>query len=281
MSVTVQTIQQNLARASELESVSDSARLDVELLLAECFQRDRTYLYTWPEKQLSDDQQTQFENLLARRLNGEPVAHILGEREFWSLPLEVNPSTLIPRPDTERLVEVVLDLSLGKQSRVLDLGTGTGAIALALASEFPEWKITAVDQSVDAVELASRNRDKLGFSQVEVLQSNWFSAITGQQFDVIVSNPPYIDETDIHLQQGDVRFEPLSALVAPDQGLADIRHIAEQATRHLAASGWLVVEHGYQQAEAVQDIFRQHGFSQVKTEQDYGGNDRVTLGQLV
>ncbi len=281
MSVTVQSIQQNLARASELESVSDSARLDVELLLAECFQRDRTYLYTWPEKQLSDAQQTHFENLFARRLNGEPVAHILGEREFWSLPLEVNPSTLIPRPDTERLVEVVLDLSLGKQSRVLDLGTGTGAIALALASEFPEWKITGVDQSVDAVELASRNRDNLGFSQVEVLQSNWFSAIAGQQFDVIVSNPPYIDETDLHLQQGDVRFEPLSALVASDQGLADIRHIAEQATQHLAASGWLVVEHGYQQAEAVQGIFRQYGFSQVKTEQDYGGNDRVTLGQLV
>lgn len=281
MSVTVQTIQQNLARASELESVSDSARLDIELLLAECFQRDRTFLYTWPEKQLSDDQQTRFEELFARRLSGEPVAHILGEREFWSLPLEVNPSTLIPRPDTERLVEVVLDLSLGKQSGALDLGTGTGAIALALASEYPEWKITAVDQSADAVDLASRNRDKLGFTHVDVLQSDWFSAIKGQRFNVIVSNPPYIDESDIHLKQGDVRFEPLSALVAPDQGLADIRYIAEQARHFLVSGGWLVVEHGYQQAKAVQDIFTQHGFVQVKTEQDYGANDRVTLGQWV
>jgi release factor glutamine methyltransferase len=280
MAVTVYTIQQNLARASELEPVSDSARLDVELLLAECFQRDRTYLYTWPEKQLSDEQQTHFESLFSRRLNGEPVAHILGEREFWSLPLEVNPSTLIPRPDTERLVEIVLDLSLGKQSSALDLGTGTGAIALALASEYPDWKITAVDQSIDAVALAGRNREKLGFTQVEVLQSDWFSAIKDQQFDVIVSNPPYIDESDVHLKQGDVRFEPLSALVAPDQGLADIRHIAEQTRHYLAAGGWLLVEHGYQQAEAVQEIFTQCGFTQVKTEQDYGGNDRVTLGQL-
>lgn len=273
------TIQQNLARASELDRISDSARLDVELLLAECVERERTYLYTWPEKALTAEQQTRFELLFSRRLTGEPVAHILGQREFWSLPLQVNPSTLIPRPDTERLVEVVLELDLSSNAKVVDLGTGTGAIALALASEKPDWHITGVDQSADAVKLAETNRQALGFERVIILQSDWFSALANEQFHLIVSNPPYIDQQDPHLAQGDVRFEPLSALVAEDNGLADIQHIAEQARQHLLPGGWLAVEHGFEQGEAVREIFSACGYSRVVTEKDYGGNDRVTLGK--
>lgn len=278
MPATTLTIQQNLARASELDQISESARLDVELLLAECVERERTYLYTWPEKELTPAQQTRFESLLSRRLTGEPVAHILGQREFWSLPLQVNPSTLIPRPDTERLVEVVLALDLPNDAKVVDLGTGTGAIALALASEKPQWLITGVDQSEDAVTLAKTNRQALGFQNVTLLQSDWFSALTDQQFHVIVSNPPYIDQQDPHLAEGDVRFEPLSALVAEDHGLADIRHIAEQAKQHLLPGGWLAVEHGFEQGEAVRGIFSACGYARVVTEKDYGGNERVTLG---
>ncbi|BFM17141.1 peptide chain release factor N(5)-glutamine methyltransferase [Maricurvus nonylphenolicus] len=279
MSESPLTIQQNLARASELDQISDSARLDVELLLAECVERERTYLYTWPEKELTPEQQARFESLFSRRLTGEPVAHILGQREFWSLPLQVNPSTLIPRPDTERLVEVVLDLDLPNDARVVDLGTGTGAIALALASEKPGWNITGVDQSVDAVKLAEANRQALGFNHITIKQSDWFGELASEQFNLIVSNPPYIDQQDPHLAEGDVRFEPLSALVADANGLADIQHIAEQAKQHLLPGGWLALEHGFEQGEDVREIFSACGYVDVVTEQDYGGNDRVTLGR--
>lgn len=273
------SIAANLARAAELESISDSARLDVELLLADCLRCTRTYLYTWPEKLITATQQKRFDELFARRKNGEPVAHILGQREFWSLPLIVNNSTLIPRPDTECLVELALALLLPATARVLDLGTGTGAIALALASEKPEWTIVALDQSSAAVELATRNRDQLNLHNVAVLQSDWFTALNaGDKFDLIVSNPPYIDPQDPHLQQGDVRFEPLSALIADEGGLADIRHIAAHAINFLNAAGWLAVEHGYQQGAAVRQIFQDCSFVEVRTETDYGGNERITLG---
>ncbi len=273
------SIGDNLARAVELELVSDSSRLDAELLLADCLQCTRTYLYTWPEKIISVIQQQRFNELFARRKNGEPVAHILGQREFWSLSLSVNNSTLIPRPDTECVVELALTLPLPAAARVLDLGTGTGAIALALASEKSVWQFIAVDQSADAVALALHNCAQLQLANVVVLQSNWFAVFdTAERFDLIVSNPPYIDEQDPHLQQGDVRFEPLSALVAGDNGLADIRHIAAQAFHFLNCVGWLVVEHGYQQGAIVRQIFHDNGFAQVRTEQDYGGNDRMTFG---
>lgn len=274
------TIQSCLLRAAELQELSDSARLDVELLLARVLEKDRSYLFTWPEQTLSDEQRLAFETLFSRRLKGEPIAHILGEREFWSLPLRVNASTLIPRPDTELLVELALEFLPKTSSAIVDLGTGTGAIALALASENTHWNILALDQSPAACDLAESNRSRLGFDKVQVRQSNWFSALEQgvESFDLIVSNPPYIDKDDHHLSEGDVRFEPLSALVADDLGLADIKLIAASAPEFLNDGGCLLFEHGYQQAESVRDILTVSGFELVRSERDLNGNDRATLG---
>lgn len=273
-------IQHCLLRATELQALSDSARLDVELLLARVLQKDRSYLFTWPEKTLSDEQRADFDTLFSRRLKGEPIAHILGEKEFWSLPLSVNASTLIPRPDTELLVELALDLLPKTAASIVDLGTGTGAIALALASENPAWNILALDQSPSACDLAESNRSRLGFDQVQVRQSDWFSALKQgvECFDLIVSNPPYIDKDDHHLSEGDVRFEPLSALVADESGLADFKKITARSSAFLKCGGTLLFEHGYQQAKDVRDILMAAGFQSVRSEQDLNGNDRATLG---
>ena len=277
------TVAQCLQRASELESISDSARLDIELLLCHILQKNRTYLFTWPDKTLSPELTEQFEQFFNRRKSGEPIAHILGQREFWSLPLAVNNSTLIPRPDTELLVELVLQLfgeDTPQQARsCLDLGTGTGAIVLALASEKPHWQLLGVDQSADAVALAEHNRQQLGFKQVTIAQSDWFSHIKAQQFDVIVSNPPYIDPQDPHLEQGDVRFEPRSALIADNHGLADIELIIGASKHYLSADGWLLLEHGYDQGEQVRRLLVHSDFKQVETRRDLGGNERVSLGR--
>ncbi|MCA0893032.1 peptide chain release factor N(5)-glutamine methyltransferase [Microbulbifer agarilyticus] len=272
------TVKENLQRAIELTD-SDSPRLDLEVLLCHLLGKSRAWLYTWPEQQLSDDQQAEFEQLLERRVAGEPVAHLTGSREFWSLPLKVNRSTLIPRPDTEVLVETVLALCPQTTARLLDLGTGTGAIALALASEKKHWQITAVDTMPAAVALAEENRGALGFGNVQILQSDWFSALGDATFDVIVSNPPYIDTQDPHLREGDVRFEPVSALVAGEKGLADIRTIAAQASGHLSESGLLLVEHGWEQGKAVRNIFSEYGYKDVETRLDYAGRERITLGR--
>ncbi|MCA0899249.1 peptide chain release factor N(5)-glutamine methyltransferase [Microbulbifer agarilyticus] len=272
------TVKENLQRAIELTD-SDSPRLDLEVLLCHLLGKSRAWLYTWPEQPLSDDQQEEFEQLLERRVAGEPVAHLTGSREFWSLSLRVNRSTLIPRPDTEVLVETVLALCPQTTARLLDLGTGTGAIALALASEKKHWQITAVDTMPAAVALAEENRGALGFGNVQVLQSDWFSALGDATFDVIVSNPPYIDTQDPHLREGDVRFEPVSALVADEKGLADIRKIASQATAHLSENGLLLVEHGWEQGKAVRNIFSEYGYKDVETRLDYAGRERITLGR--
>ncbi|KOQ85654.1 peptide chain release factor N(5)-glutamine methyltransferase, partial [Enterobacter hormaechei] len=219
------------------------------------------------------------ETLLARRKTGEPVAHLVGEREFWSLPLYVSAATLIPRPDTECLVEQALARLPAQPCQILDLGTGTGAIALALASERPDCTVTAVDVMPDAVALARRNVERLGLNNVSVLQSSWFAALESRVFEMIVSNPPYIDEDDPHLAQGDVRFEPLTALVAANQGLADLDHIVTTSRQYLLPGGWLLVEHGWTQGEAVRALFTRAGYAAVETCRDYGGNERLTLGQ--
>ncbi|QBJ63249.1 peptide chain release factor N(5)-glutamine methyltransferase [Pseudoalteromonas sp. DL-6] len=265
--------------ANLLASSSDSAKLDAQVLLLNILQKPRSYLFTWPEKQLTGQQYQAFQHACERRLQGEPVSHITGCREFWSLQLEVNPTTLIPRPDTETLVELALECEVPKNAKVLDLGTGTGAIALALGSEMPTWDITAVDRIDDAVALAKRNQQRLAINNVTVEQSNWFSALKNKKFDLIVTNPPYIEHDDVHLYQGDVRFEPLSALVADDAGMADIKQIITQSRDYLHASGYLLIEHGFEQSAAVRHIFNQMAFINVSTVKDLGNNDRVTFGQ--
>lgn len=264
-----------LTWAKCLLTASDSALLDAQVLLAHVLQKETIYLMTWPERDLSREQKSAFEGLVEQRINGVPVAHLTGTREFWSLPLKVNDSTLIPRPDTEILVETALALC-SPQSAILDLGTGTGAIILALASELPMAYCHAVDFSDDAVQLARENAVLLNINNVTIAQSNWFANVQGC-FDVIVSNPPYIDENDHHLKQGDVRFEPLSALVASENGLSDIRLIAIQARDYLSDNGYLLIEHGFDQGEAVREIFAGLAYNNIKTVKDYGDNDRISI----
>ncbi|MGL5455151.1 MAG: peptide chain release factor N(5)-glutamine methyltransferase [Enterobacterales bacterium] len=258
---------------------SESPRRDAEILLEFVTGKGRTYILAFGETAITDAQREQLDRLLARRKQGEPIAHLTGVREFWSLPLFVSPATLIPRPDTECLVEQALARLPSGPCRILDLGTGTGAIALALASERPDCEVTAVDRMPEAVELAQRNATHLAIHNVHIQQSDWFSALSGQQFAMIVSNPPYIDEQDPHLAQGDVRFEPLTALVARDGGMADIVHIIEQSRTRLEAGGYLLLEHGWQQGAAVRDAFIRAGYQAIETCRDYGDNERITLGR--
>ncbi|WP_448213299.1 peptide chain release factor N(5)-glutamine methyltransferase [Colwellia sp. MEBiC06753] len=276
------TIEQLISSASkQLAEHSDSPQLDARVLLAHALNKELTYLLTWFDKRLDADVVASFETLLQRRITGEPVAYIIGIKEFWSLPFLVSPSTLIPRPDTETLVELVLDNHLDQPIKLLDLGTGTGAIALALASEQPMWQIDAVDFNSDAVNLAKRNAKALKLEQVNIYQSNWFSGIdNSKRFDVIVSNPPYIDQDDPHLVQGDVRFEPESALVADNHGLADIEHICQMAKHYLTANGELYFEHGFEQGSLVQGILANHGYQVIETVKDLAGNDRITWAKL-
>jgi release factor glutamine methyltransferase len=267
-------------RQSRRLSHSDSAKTDVELLLMEVLACSRSHLYTWPDQVLTQDQRAQFEAWMERRAAGEPIAHIIGKRGFWTLELEVSPATLIPRPDTELLVELALELLARDRSepKILDLGTGTGAIALALARELPHSRVLATDLLPEVVALAERNRVKHQLDNADIRQSDWWQAVTGR-FDLILSNPPYIEEGDMHLNQGDLRYEPRSALVADEAGLADLRRIIQGAPAHLASGGWLLLEHGWQQAEAVRRLLSDGGFSGVFSRRDYGGHERVSGGQ--
>ncbi|MFE1816470.1 peptide chain release factor N(5)-glutamine methyltransferase [Metapseudomonas otitidis] len=258
---------------------SPSPRLDAELLLAAALGKPRSFLHTWPERVVSGEAAERYASYLERRRQGEPVAYILGHQGFWSLDLEVAPHTLIPRPDTELLVETALALVTLPQARVLDLGTGTGAIALALACERLGWQVTGVDRISEAVALAERNRERLGLGNAAFRESHWFSALGAERYDLIVSNPPYIAAQDPHLAQGDVRFEPSSALVAGADGLDDIRLIVSQAPAHLNSGGWLLLEHGYDQAAAVRELLAREGFEAVESRRDLGGHERISLGR--
>ncbi|MBS4706538.1 peptide chain release factor N(5)-glutamine methyltransferase [Aeromonas caviae] len=273
-------IQQARAHIMATLASGESPRADADALLCHLLDCRRSYLMTWPEHELDAAQQATLAGWLARRLNGEPIAHLIGEREFWSLPLKVSPATLIPRPDTEVLVEQALARLPGGPCALLDLGTGTGAIALALKSERPDADVWAVDRMPAAAALARTNSAALGLP-IEVRDGSWFAPLSdAPRFAMIVSNPPYIDGTDPHLHEGDVRFEPRSALVAEEQGLADIRLIVTQAPTHLVPGGWLLLEHGWDQGEAVRQLLLQQGYVQVETVRDYGDNERVTLGRL-
>lgn len=258
---------------------SESAKRDAEILLGFVTGHARTFLLAFGETLLTQVQIKQLDALLARRERGEPMAYLVGEREFWSLPLSVSPATLIPRPDTECLVELALSRLPEAPCAILDLGTGTGAIALALASERPDCRVTGVDLQADAVALARYNAQKLAIGNADFEQGDWFAPVAGQKFALIVSNPPYIDKADPHLAQGDVRFEPSTALVAAENGLADLAAIVQQASGFLLPQGWLLLEHGWQQGENVRTLLNAAGFNAVETHRDYGSNERVTLGQ--
>ncbi|HEK1009920.1 TPA: peptide chain release factor N(5)-glutamine methyltransferase [Pseudomonas putida] len=273
------TIIASLLRNAQLPD-SPTERLDAELLLAAAIGKSRSYLHTWPERIVSSEDAEAYAGYLQRRRAGEPVAYILGQQGFWKIDLEVAPHTLIPRPDTELLVETALELQPASPAKVLDLGTGTGAIALALASDCPAWQVTAVDRVEEAVALAERNRQRLGLGNVKVLASHWFSSLAGERFDLIVSNPPYIAAQDPHLVEGDVRFEPSSALVAGADGLDDLRLIVSEAPQYLLAGGWLLLEHGYDQADAVRTLLVAQGFIDVASRRDLGGHERISLGRL-
>jgi release factor glutamine methyltransferase len=257
----------------------DEARLEAELLLAHALDRPRSWFYAHAGDLLEPRDASAYAALLERRQAGEPVAQITGRRGFWSLELAVTADTLIPRPETERLVELALDrLPLGEPRRVLDLGTGSGAIALAVASERPLAEVTAVDASEAALEVARDNAADAGLA-LRLLHSNWFSALPGETFHLVASNPPYIADDDPHLGQGDLRFEPRAALASGPDGLDAIRIIARDAAAHLVPGGWLLVEHGFEQGPAVRALFIAAGLNQVATERDLEQRDRVTLGR--
>lgn len=272
-----QSIEASLIWATEQLADSESAKLDAKLLLCHALKCQTVYLHTWPERLLTDEQNLLFATLVDQRRIGTPIAYILGYKEFWSLRLAVSEHTLIPRPETETLVETALSLAIPPKASVLDLGTGTGAIALALASERVEWQVTGIDKQEQAVELAQRNAKTLGLEKVSFYQSDWFSAVDQTKFDLIVSNPPYVESDSHYLGEGDVRFEPDSALTSGKDGLDDIRIIIDRSRDFLADSGWLVLEHGYNQSGAIQLIFESAGFSNVQTIADLNQLPRVTL----
>ena len=280
MSGILEILQRDIPRVSAtLELDASTARIEVQSLLQYVLQVPRAYLLAHPEQILDTKQQTAYEALLLRRLRGEPVAYLLGEREFFGLTFKVTPATLIPRSDTELLVELALQrLPQGKACRVLDLGTGSGAIALSIAHSRPDVAVTAVDASEKALGVARENAQRLGVANISFLRSDWFSALDGQHFDLIVSNPPYIAANDVHLTQGDVRFEPLSALASGAYGLDDIRSIVSRAEGYLEHGAWLLLEHGYDQAVRVRDIFQQNKFESIFSAKDIAGIDRVSGG---
>jgi release factor glutamine methyltransferase len=266
------------ARA-RLTPCSDTPRLDAEVLLAYALAKSRTYLYTWPEHIPDAATQHFFSTLLERRRRGEPVAYLTGQRAFWSFDLRVTPDTLIPRPESELLVRLALThLPQPGTLRIADLGTGSGALALALAQERPDAEIIAVDNDPAALAVARTNAQQLGLTHVVLIRSYWCDALACDQFDVIVTNPPYIAANSPWLQQGDVRFEPTSALVSGDDGLDAIRQITQQALCRLKPGGWLLLEHGFDQGRAVSTLLRQHGFIKVSTHSDHSGHDRVSGG---
>ncbi len=259
---------------------ASEAKLEAQLLLQHALNVNRAWLISHENDVLQTGSRTSFETLLNRRLNGEPIAYILGYREFYGLNLKVTSDTLIPRPDTETLVEAALAKNqLHRPMHILDLGTGSGAIALAIAQNTPHANVIAVDASQAALDVAIDNAQKSAIANVRFVLSDWFQALHDERFDLIVSNPPYIEQHDVHLSQGDLRFEPITALASGDDGLDDIRTIVSESLFHLKPQGWLMLEHGYNQAEQVADLMAQAGLVDIETIKDLGGNNRVTIGK--
>ncbi len=271
-------IQSCLSKAcNQLAATSDSAELDAEVLLCFVLNKSRSHLRAWPEKQLSAEQLEQFKQLIEQRQQGTPVAYLTGNKEFWSRDFKVSPAVLIPRPDTELLIELSLDI-LNSQSnpRIIDLGTGSGIIAITLAAERPDIEVIATDLSLEALTIARQNAVSHQIQNIQFIQSCWFNDVSAAKFDLIISNPPYIAANDPHLSEGDLRFEPSSALIAENQGLQDIQNIADNARQYLNNNASLLIEHGFDQQSEVQAIFKACHYSHIKTHQDLSGNPRVT-----
>lgn len=277
----LQQATQRLVVAQESANATPTiARLEAETLLSFVMHCTRSHLHTWPERLLDNAQEQLFNTLIARRAAGEPIAYLTGQREFWSMMLEVTPDTLIPRPETELLVELALQrIPTNSTWRILDLGTGSGAIALAIARERPTCHVIATDRSPAALAVARRNAATLGIHNIEFRTSDWFTPLQGDVFDVIVSNPPYVSSLDPRLNQSDIRFEPLSALASGADGLDDIRAIAEAARYHLNDRGWLLLEHGYDQGDTGIEILRNLGYQEACNHQDVTGIDRAVSGR--
>lgn len=275
------TVSQLLRDAAiRLSPHSDNAASEARSLLGWCLKQNATWLITHETAQPGAAELTRFEDAIRRRCAGEPLAYITGSESFWTLELKVNRDTLIPRPDSEIVVEQALACFTGQgPAQLLDLGTGTGALALSLASEWPSARVIATDIYPPTLAVAAENARLNGIQNVVFLESDWFSALGEQTFDLIVTNPPYIAEGDPHLEDLGLQYEPLRALTSGADGLNDLRQIIEQAPRFLNEGGWLLCEHGYDQASSCQQFFRQSGYLQVRTQTDYAGNDRVTLGQ--
>ena len=275
------TIKTLLAHAANaLTSYSDSPLLDAEVLLGFVLNKPRTYLRAWCDNTLTDQQQAAFATLIQQRQQGTPIAYLTGTREFWSRDFMVTPDVLIPRPDTELLIDLSLELIPENQTvKLIDLGTGSGIIAVTLAAERPNAHVTAVDASLAALSIAKHNARQHRLTNIEFYQSDWFSNVPNSLFDLVISNPPYIDSDDEHLKQGDVRFEPKTALIAKDHGLCDIQIIADKARNYLKPAGHLLIEHGYNQASQVQAIFTALAYDKVQSYQDLSGQPRVTYGR--
>ena len=270
-------VEDAIAFASEEIATSESL-IDAKYLVSYVLNKNFTWLTTWQDKNISVDEEIKLKKLVERRKSGEPIAYITGEKDFWTLTLQTNPSTLIPRPETELLVEKALEfLSKKISNKVLDLGTGTGAIALSIASERKSDIIFASDFISEAVELAKINALKNKVQNVTILQSDWFSNIKDSDFDLIISNPPYVEENDIHLNQGDLRFEPNSALTSADNGFADIKTIIHESKYYLVNGGALMMEHGFEQGEKIRSLLNTAGYSKIETIKDISNLDRITI----
>jgi release factor glutamine methyltransferase len=283
-----QTIQSEL-QAAIARIDSDSPRLDAEVLLAHSLNKPRSHLLAWPDKVIQPSALQQFNQLIQKRIDGQPISYLTGTREFWSMNLTVTPDVLIPRPETELLVETALARLSDVDSQAADLGTGSGAIAIALAKERPNWQITATDQSQAALRIAAANAAQQNLGNIEFRHSDWLESLADKRFDLIISNPPYIAATDPHLDQGDVRFEPDQALASGVDGLDDIKKIIAQSPAHLKPNAWLMLEHGYNQSSAVQKLLEgtpQHNmencqqYTCIESLADLSGQSRVTVAQL-
>jgi release factor glutamine methyltransferase len=273
------TVIELLQKAEQGINCSESARLDAEILLCDVMQFSRSKIYSHPEQVVPDDKTVLFQSLIKQRQQGHPIAHLTGKKEFWSLQLTVNKDTLIPRPETELLVETALQkIPKGAEFNILDLGTGCGAIAIAIASERPHCNLVATDINANALAIAKKNAETHQLKNILFYHSDWYQNIPPQKFDLIVSNPPYIKQGDEHLKQGDVQFESKLALVAGTDGMQAINMILENTKAYLASEACLLIEHGYDQKLLVQETFQKHNFKQIKTFQDLSGHDRITLG---